>query len=131
MSEDGPLFEFIYDYVSKEDFLKYMRLVIVVSVYIMFRGFYQNWAKNKQLQRQVAMDEQENATRAEQEQRKKDELESELVSEEKQFGWGRKTRANEKRKAVILEEALQEVRERNQSAYDAQEDSDIEDLLED
>lgn len=61
----------------------------------------------------------------------KRQLEESLEKEANEFGWGKKTRKNVKTTQAVLEQLAEETRQRHQSAYDAQEDADIEDLLED
>lgn len=125
------MFQLIYDYFPKEDVQKYIRLVIFVGCYFFFRKYYTNWARKKQLERQLADDAKEKAEKPEKDRKEKEDLEQKLSNETKSFGWGKKTRAREKKKQAIVEQILDEERARYQSAYDAQEDHDIEDLLED
>lgn len=125
------MFEFIFDYVDKESFTKYLRLTVVVGFYLIFRQYYSKWAQSKAVKRQVDEDNIEKAEKPEKERLEKLAQQEELIKESKAFGWGKKTRNTVKLQQAQLEEQLSEVRERNQSSYDAQEDHDIEELLED
>lgn len=125
------MFEFIFDYIEREKFQKYFRLFIVVIVYILVRGYYTNWSKQRQVQAQIDRDNQEAAEKPEREALEREEKLKKLESEAQLFGWGKQTRSKVKMQEQILQEAVSELRERNQSAYDAAEDHDIEDLLED
>lgn len=126
----APPLEFIYNYVDKETFKKYFRLTIIVCIYIFARGYYSNWSKQRQVKNQLDLDnkmkEQEKAHKE-----KKEEEKLERVDDEaKSFGWGKATRRKVKHQEKILQDAAEEIRETNQSAYDAAEDHDIDDLLE-
>ncbi|RLV90930.1 Processing of GAS1 and ALP protein 2 [Spathaspora sp. JA1] len=125
------MFEEIFEFVDQETFKKYFRLTIVVCAYLIFRKYYSQWAGKKQTERQMAEDAKEKAEKPEREEREKEERAKQLEAESKQFGWGKKTRRSVKTTEAALEEIIQEQRQRNQTSYDAQEDADIEDLLED
>lgn len=125
------MFEFIFDYVDKESFIKYLRLTVVVGFYLIFRQYYSKWAQAKAVKRQVELDRIEKAEKPEKERLEKLAQQEELIKESNSFGWGKKTRNTVKLQQAQLEEQLSEIRERNQSSYDAQEDHDIEELLED
>lgn len=125
------MFEFIYDYVERETFIKYFRLTVVVSVYILARKLYSNFAKDALIKRQIAIDEKEKLEKPAKEQAKLEEREKKLEAEAKSFGWGKKTRRNVKLQEKVLNDTIDELRFREQGAYDAAEDHDIEDLLED
>ncbi|MCP8716283.1 MAG: hypothetical protein M5E90_02570 [Asgard group archaeon] len=124
-------FDEIFDYVEKDLFYKYFRLFLVVCTYLIFRKYYSSWAAKKQTQTQFAEDERELAEKSEREAREKKQNFDKLNDEAKEFGWGKKTRQNVKLTEALLEEYVAEQRQRKQTAYDAQEDADIEDLLED
>lgn len=125
------MFEEIFELVDRDTFTKYFRLTIVVCAYIIFRKYYSQWAANRQQKTQIEADEREKAEKPEKERREREELEKRLEDESKQFGWGKKTRKNIKITEAVLDQIAQEQRQRQQTAYDAQEDADIEDLLED
>lgn len=125
------MFEFIFDYVEKDTFYKYFRLLIFVTLYILFRKYYSEWAKHKQIKRQLEIDEKEKLEKPGKEREEKLEAEQALQREAASFGWGKKTRKNVKLQESILTQEADELRERHQTAYDAAEDHDIEDLLED
>lgn len=125
------MFDFIYDYVERELYIKYLRLTIIVGAYVIFRAFYAKWAQQKQIKRQLELDQKEKAEKPEREKKAKEDKESELKREAAAFGWGKKTRKHVKLTETKLEEELTELRERHQSAYDAAEDHDIDYLLED
>lgn len=125
------MFEFIFDYVDRDSFTKYLRLTVFVAAYAIFRKYYSEWAKMKQVKRQLEMDKIEQAEKPEKDRKKKLEDDKKLAEEAATFGWGKKTRKNVKLTEAKIQESMQELRERHQSAYDAQEDHDIEDLLED
>lgn len=125
------MFEFIYDYVDRETFIKYFRLIVVVSVYLLARTWYSNYAKNALVNRQIAIDEKEKLDKPAKEKAKLELEEKKLKDEAKTFGWGKKTRRNVKLQQQILQDTADELRYRVQGSYDAAEDHDIEDLLED
>lgn len=125
------IFDEIFDYVDKDTFFQYFRLSLVVFTYLIFRKYYSGWASKKQLQTQLAEDERESAEKSDREIKEKKEIFDKLNDEAKEFGWGKKTRKNVKLTEIILQEYAAEQRQRNQTSYDAQEDADIEDLLED
>lgn len=125
------MFEAIFNYIEREDFIKYLRLSIIVFVYVIFRQYYSNYAKAQQTKRQLLMDEKEKKEKPEREKKERLEKEKLLEKEAASFGWGKKTRKDVKTKQTILEDQLSELRERHQTVYDAAEDHDIEDLLED
>lgn len=125
-----PPFQFIYNYVDKDTLHKYLRLTIIVCLYIFARGYYSNWSKQRQVRNQLDLD---NKLKAQEKQKKQEEEEQkfdQLDDEAKSFGWGKATRRKVKRQEKILQDAAEEIRENNQSSYDAAEDHDIEDLLE-
>ncbi|CUM64625.1 uncharacterized protein PRCAT00002233001 [Priceomyces carsonii] len=124
------MFEFLFEYVDKDTILKYIRLLAIVGFYLIFRHHYSTWAKTKQIKRDLENDKREKeeaAGKDEEEQAKEESIKEQASS----FGWGKKTRKNVKLQQSILEEELNELRQRQQSSYDAAEDHDIEDLLED
>lgn len=121
----------IFQYVEKDSFYKYLRLTIIVCSYIFFRALYQNYLKARQIKHQLKLDEQEKLEKPEKEARARQEEIEKIESEANTFGWGKKTRRNVKLQQAVLDEQMNELRTRQQSAYDAAEDNDIEDLLED
>lgn len=129
-TEEG-VFDFIFNYVDKASFLKYFRVVIIICGYVIIRGLYMNWAGKYHIRKQVERDEKEKAEKPSKDAKAKAELEEKLANEAKTFGWGKKTRKDNKLKEAIIEREFNELRQRQQSAYDAAEDHDIEDLLED
>lgn len=126
-----PIFNFVYNYVDESQFKKYFRLVVVVCVYIFFRTWYTNWAKTKEIARRIEEDNRLAETKQEREDNEVKEKFEKLDNEAATFGWGKATRRNVKRQEHILTEAAERIRDLEQSAYDAAEDHDIEDLLED
>lgn len=131
MSSNEPgVFDFIYNYVDKDTFTKYFRLVVVVCGYIIVRGLYQNWATQYHVKQQIQRDEEEKALKKENDAKIEKEKKEKLLEEAETFGWGKKTRKENKLKAAYIEQQFNEIRQRNQTSYDAQEDHDIEDLLE-
>lgn len=129
-AQPEPVFSFVYKYVDQESLQKYLRLTIIVCLYVFARGYYTNWSKQRQVRHQLDLD---NKLKAEEKKRKEQESEEKLekVDEEaKSFGWGKATRRKVKHQEKILQDAADEIRETNQSAYDAAEDHDIDDLLE-
>lgn len=124
-------FEEIYEYIEKDTFLKYFRLAIVICAYLIFRKYYSQWAAKKQSEYQQKLDEKEKAEKPARDAEAQRQLEESLEKEANEFGWGKKTRKNVKTTQAVLEQLAEETRQRHQTAYDAQEDADIEDLLED
>ncbi|CAK9436433.1 uncharacterized protein LODBEIA_P09910 [Lodderomyces beijingensis] len=124
-------FDEIYDYVEKDTFKRYFRLAIFIFAYLIFRKYYAQWAGKRQTEHQLQLDEQEKLERPQREAEAQAELESNLNKEANEFGWGKKTRKNVKLTQTVLEQIASETRQRHQTSYDAQEDADIEDLLED
>lgn len=125
-----PIFNFVYDYVEKEKLTKYLRLVIIVCVYVFLRSYYSNWAKTKYVKRQIELDKQE---KEEDEEKKLDENREKLEKLEAEasgFGWGKATRRKVKTLEIVVKETMAKLSQKEQSAYDAAEDHDIEDLLE-
>ncbi|PVH17094.1 uncharacterized protein CXQ87_004655 [Candidozyma duobushaemuli] len=130
MDEPQPIFNFIYKYVDEEQFKKYFRLIIIVCVYLFFRTWYTNWAKTKEIARRIEEDNRlAEARKSEREAEATEKFES-LDNEAATFGWGKATRRNVKRQEHVLNEAAEQLRAAEQSTYDAAEDHDIEDLLE-
>lgn len=125
-----PPFQFIYNYVDQDTFTKYLRLTIIVCIYIFLRGYYSNWSKQRQVKNQIDLDNKLKAEEKKREEQKEEEKLENLDNEAKSFGWGKATRRNVKRQEKILQDAAEEIRERKQTAYDAAEDHDIDDLLE-
>lgn len=125
------MFEFIYNYVDQEKFKSYFRLFLFIIIYIMVRGYYTNWAKQRQVKHQLAEDKREAEEKPERERQEREARLQEIEEEAQLFGWGKQTRSKAKKNEALLQEAVAELRERNQLAYDAAEDHDIEDLLED
>jgi len=125
------MFEFIYEYVERETFIKYFRLGIFVAVYILARGYYSEWAKNRAVKKQIQDDEREKLEAPAKKQKELEESAEKLNAEAQTFGWGKKTRKNVKLQQQILQQTLDEMSTAQQTAYDAAEDHDIEDLLED
>lgn len=125
------MFEFVYNYVEKDDLIKYLRLVVIVSFYLAIRQYYTKWAQTKALQRQLADDEREKKEKPSKDEQKKLEQEKKLKAEAANFGWGKKTRRDVKLQEAELVAQAETLRQRHQTAYDAAEDHDIEDLLED
>ncbi|KAI5966720.1 uncharacterized protein KGF55_000129 [Candida pseudojiufengensis] len=124
-------FEEIYDYVERDTFKKYFRLTIVLCAYFIFRKYYSQWASRKQTEHQLKQDEQEKLAKPLKEAEAQQQIEEKLEKEANEFGWGKKTRKNVKITEAVLEQIAAETRQRHQTAYNAQEDADIEDLLED
>ena len=110
-------FDEIFDYVDRDTFFQYFRLTLVVCTYLIFRKYYSSWAIKKQTATQLEQDKREQSEKSER--------------EAKEFGWGKKTRNNVKLTEAVLAEYSEQQRQRNQTSYDAQEDADIDDLLED
>lgn len=130
MDEPQPIFNFIYKYVDEEQFKKYFRLIIIVCVYLFFRTWYTNWAKTKEIARRIEEDNRlAEARKSEREAEATEKFEL-LDNEAATFGWGKATRRNVKRQEHVLNEAAEQLRAAEQSTYDAAEDHDIEDLLE-
>lgn len=125
-----PIFEFMYNYVDQDNFKKYFRLIMIVCVYLFMRTWYTNFAKQKEIQRKLEEDKLYKEEKAKREQEEKEQKIENVEQEAQSFGWGKTTRRNVKRQEQILEEKIKEVNEANQSAYDAAEDHDIDDLLE-
>ncbi|CAI5755556.1 unnamed protein product [Candida verbasci] len=124
-------FDEIYDYVEKDTFIRYFRLSIFIFAYLVFRKYYSNWAAKKQSDHQARLDALEKENKPEQERIAKEQELELLESESKEFGWGKKTRRNVKVTEHVLNDIAAEQNLRNQSFYNAQEDADIEELLED
>lgn len=129
--EPEPIFNFIYNYIDQDQFKKYFRLVVIVCVYLFFRTWYTNWAKTKEIARRIEEDNKKAQTRKEEKEAEANEKFEKLDEESKTFGWGKATRRNVKRQEHLLNEAAETIQALEQSAYDAAEDHDIEDLLED
>lgn len=125
------MFEIIFEYLEEDKFYKYLRLLIIVGVYLMCRNIYSEYAKQHQIKRQLEIDEKEKLEKPAKEEREKAEKEEALAKEAAAFGWGKKTRKNVKLQQSILEQEAEDLRQGYQSAYNAAEDHDIEGLLED
>lgn len=125
------MFEIIFQYIDHDSFYKYLRLLIIVGMYLMCRNIYSEYAKQSQVKRQIALDEKEKLEKPVKEERERAEKEEALEKDAASFGWGKKTRKNVKLQESILQQESEDLRQRYQSAYDAAEDHDIEDLLED
>lgn len=125
------MFEFIFEYIEQDKFYKYFRLLIIVGMYMFCRRIYTEYAKQSQIKRQIAIDEQEKLEKPAREERERAEKQEALEKEAASFGWGKKTRKNVKLQETILQQESEDLRQRYQSSYDAAEDHDIEDLLED
>lgn len=125
-----PIFEFIYNYVDKDDFKKYFRLIVIVCVYIFARSWYTNFAKTREIRKKLEEDNLLQLKRENNEIEPKDQSYEELELGAQSFGWGKTTRRNVKRQEQILEEKLLELTQAQQTAYNAAEDHDIDDLLE-
>lgn len=127
---EEPAFAFIYKYVEKEKFTKYFRLFIFICLYIFVRTYYLNWSKQREVRKRLEQDkidkelEPERLAKAEAAESEKLELEAQL------FGWGKATRRKVKAQESFLQKQADDLRMANQSAYDAQEDHDIDYLLE-
>lgn len=130
MDEPQPIFNFIYKYVDEEQFKKYFRLIIIVCVYLFFRTWYTNWAKTKEIARRIEEDNRLTEARKSEREAEATEKFELLDNEAATFGWGKATRRNVKRQEHVLNEAAEQLRAAEQSTYDAAEDHDIEDLLE-
>lgn len=131
MEKPAAPFEFIYNYVEKESFQKYLRLTIIVCIYVFARGYYSKWAQQKHIQNQLAIDRKEEELEEERKEQQETEKIEQLDKEAKTFGWGKATRRNVKLQEKVLQDTAEELRERHQGHYDAAEDHDIEYLLED
>ncbi|EGV64779.1 hypothetical protein PSN45_005125 [Yamadazyma tenuis] len=131
MSQTRGTFDFIFDYVDRESYTKYFRLVVAVCGYIIVRGLYQKWATKFHIQQEVNRDNAEKAAKPAKDAELQKQYEEKLQQEAKTFGWGKKTRRDTKLKQAYIEDQFNELRQRHQSAYDAAEDHDIEYLLED
>ncbi|KAM9906464.1 hypothetical protein OXX69_006791 [Metschnikowia pulcherrima] len=131
MEKPAAPLEFIYDYVEKDSFQKYLRLTMIVCIYIFIRGCYSTWAKQKHIKTQLEIDRKEKQMDDERKEREEVEKIEQLDAEATTFGWGKATRRNVKRQEKVLQDTAEELRERHQGDYDAAEDHDIDDLLED
>lgn len=125
------MFEVIFDYVERDDFFKYLRLTVLVAAYVIVRKYYSQWASYKQVKRQIEIAKREREAKPEKDRAEREALEASLAKESQTFGWGKKTRESVKLSANLLEAEAADLRQRHQTAYDAAEDHDIEDLLED
>ncbi|KAL7665127.1 Processing of GAS1 and ALP protein 2 [[Candida] zeylanoides] len=125
------MFEVIFDYVERDDFFKYLRLTVLVAAYVIVRKYYSQWASYKQVKRQIEIAKREREAKPEKDRAAREALEASLAQESQTFGWGKKTRESVKLSANLLEAEAADLRQRHQTAYDAAEDHDIEDLLED
>lgn len=124
-------FEFIFEYVERDKFMKYFRLIVIIGGYLIVRSLYQGWAKNYHIKRQVERDEKEKVLKKEKEAQQEQAKVDRLNEEAEGFGWGKKTRKNIKLQQDKVEQQINEIRQRQQTAYDAAEDHDIDHLLED
>lgn len=127
----APL-DFIYEYVDKDTFKKYFRLVIIVCIYVFVRGYYSTYAKQRQIRRQLDLDSKEKE-RAASKEASLDDAKKELEDVDEKnlgFGWGKATRRKVKTQEKVMQITEEEVRKRKQTAYDAAEDHDIDHLLE-
>lgn len=124
-------FDEIFDYVDRDTFFQYFRLTLVVCTYLIFRKYYSSWAIKKQTATQLEQDKREQSEKSEREAKESIEKFDTISNEAKEFGWGKKTRNNVKLTEAVLAEYSEQQRQRNQTSYDAQEDADIDDLLED
>lgn len=117
--------------ITRESIQNYIRLVVLVACYILARGYYTNWSKTRQVARQLAL---EKKAKEQQEAEKKQgtSLDEGTVDPEAvlSFGWGKKTASIQKKRQQAVNKLAHQVRERQQTAFDAAEDHDIEDLLE-
>lgn len=130
LAKPAPVFEFLYNYVEKDTLHKYLRLTVIVCIYLFVRTYYTNWSKQKQVRRQLDLDKKEKEMDAERKEQKEQEKIEKLDAEAKTFGWGKTTRRNVKKQEQALTEATEALRDQYQGAYDAAEDHDIDDLLE-
>lgn len=130
MSETSAPLEFIYDYADKESVHKYLRLTIIVCMYIFVRSIYSNWAKQKAIRNQLEQDKREKEQDAERKEQESTQKMEKLDQEAETFGWGKATRRNVKKQEQRLQATAEELQERYQGGYDAAEDHDIDDLLE-
>lgn len=124
-------FAFVYNYVDKDTLHKYLRLTIIVCLYVFLRSYYSNYAKQKEIQRKIDEDKREKELEKEKAKTEEAETLSKLDDEAQTFGWGKATRRTVKRQSAALKQQAEDLREYHQSAYDAAEDHDIDDLLED
>lgn len=124
------MFEVIFDYVDKDQFFKYLKLVIIVAGYLFFREIYSNHMKIKQVEKQLKEDEEIKANKPEADRKKREEEDQRLENEAKTFGWGKRTRKNAKLAQRAIEDRAEETYNLS-SAYNAAEDHDIDYLLED
>lgn len=131
MDNEQPVLQFIYNHVDEDVFKKYFRLVIIVCVYIFARQFYANWAKQKQIRHQLAADKAEKEMEQQRRETEASEVLERVDNEAKGFGWGKATRRNVKHQEKVLQDTSEQLRQQAQDGYDAAEDHDIEDLLED
>lgn len=127
------MWENILPELTRESLQKYIRLVVLVACYVLARGYYTNWSKTRQVAQQLARDKKA----------KQDMLDGKAPAVEAQpvpkvdpetvaaFGWGKKTASQQKQREQVVSKLAEQVRQRQQSLYDAAEDHDIEDLLED
>ncbi|SGZ52728.1 CIC11C00000003894 [Sungouiella intermedia] len=101
-----PPFQFIYNYVDQDTFTKYLRLTIIVCIYIFLRGYYSNWSKQRQVKNQIDLDNKLKAEEKKREEQKEEEKLENLDNEAKSFGWGKATRRNVKRQEKICKMLL-------------------------
>lgn len=128
------MLEGVFIDLSRESLQKFIRLVMIMACYVLARGYYTNWSKTRQVAKQIARDKQNQQARidvklAESMEDSKCELmsEKEVVS----FGWGKKTLQIQKEKEKKVKKLAEQVLQKNQTQYDAAEDHDIENLLQD
>lgn len=124
-------FDIIYNYVDRNDFIKYFRMIVTVCGYILLRSLYTTYAGKKHVERQLEQDKKDKEEEEEKKIKEEEEKEQKLQDEAQTFGWGKKTKASTKSRQAALELEMDELRIRHQNAYDAAEDHDIDDLLED
>ncbi|CCH60540.1 hypothetical protein TBLA_0D00300 [Henningerozyma blattae CBS 6284] len=106
--------------------LKWIRLVVIVGGYILFRNIVEKELQKRKIKNQIKEDE-----KAKVEAREKELIEdplAEVMTESINFGWGNRTRKRVEKQKDLFEKKAELLAQQQQYSHD-ESDADIEDLL--
>lgn len=112
----------LYNSIATLDYKHTLRLTIIICAYVLFRGIASRELTKREINRKIQQDNQDKADKL------VDKVDEKEIAEASAFGWGKKTRKRVARQQKMLEEKLDELKEKG--GWD-HEDDDIADLLED
>lgn len=125
-----------HELIDEFDVFKFFRILMIVYLYLILRRTWTNYAKRKQIEKQLALDDLRKKKAIEDAANgitPEDETLEPKVEDDQSWGWGKKSRRKYKKQEAIFNQKLKELDETVElnTAFNPDSDDDIADLLED